>query len=257
MNYSQEINDSRYIERDGRMYRVTPTGEQPICNAVIDRNGDKVRCKAIALSGQDFCFHHGTELIKRNEKPQYLAHAYKVNRRRFAKAGKDLLDKVDAHREDPELFSLRDDTAYITALVDVRAEAAGEGVSIDQYRKVESAYNLARSKLGSPDFIDAFEQIGDLLKERLDEYAASKDVLELISRRADLVEAEQRMMQTKSYTLEADQAFMLIMQIVEVVKSSVRDADELTAIKTGINKLLRQHKQEIDEPIEDAVVIDG
>jgi hypothetical protein len=257
MNYSQEINDSRYIDRDGRMYRVTATGEQPICNAVIDRNGEKVRCKAIALSGQDFCFHHGTELIKRNEKPQFLAHAYKVNRRRFAKAGKDLLDKVDAHREDPELFSLRDDTAYITALVDVRAEAAGEGVSIEQYRKIESAYNLARSKLGSPDFIDAFEQIGDLLKESLDEYSASKDVLELISRRADLVEAEQRMMQTKSYTLEADQAFMLIMQIVEVVKTSVRDADVLTAVKAGINKLLRQHKQEVDDPIEDAVVIDG
>ena len=65
------------------------------------------------------------------------------------------------------------------------------------------------------------------------------------------------MMQTKSYTLEADQAFMLIMQIVEVVKQSVRDADELTAIKTGINKLLRQHKQEVDDPVEDAVVVDG
>ena len=64
------------------------------------------------------------------------------------------------------------------------------------------------------------------------------------------------MMQTKSYVLEADQAFMLIMQVVEVVKSCVRNADELMAIKTGINKLLKSHKQETDEPIEDAVIVD-
>jgi hypothetical protein len=256
MNYAQEFNDSRYVERDGRMYRITQHGEHLICNAIIEKNGERVRCRAIAISGHDYCKHHGIELIKRNDQPKFLAHAYKVNRRRFAKAGKDLLEKVDAHRDDPELFSLRDDTAYLTALVDVRAEAAGEGVSIDQYRKIESAYNLARSKLGSPDFIDAFEQIGDLLQERLNEYDASKDVLELISRRADLVEAEQRMMQTKAYTLEADQAFMLIMQILEVVKRSVRDVDVLTAIQTGINKLLPKYKHDAEE-IQDAEIVDG
>jgi hypothetical protein len=139
--------------------------------------------------------------------------------------------------------------------MDTRAEAAAEGVGLEQYRKVEAAYSLAKSKLGSPDFIDAFEQIGDLLDERMDEYSASKDVIELISRRSDLVEAEQRIMQTKAYTLEADQAFMLVMQIVEVVKTSIRDADELVAIQSGINKLLRMHHADQEVEIQDAEIV--
>ena len=57
MNYSQEINDTRYIERDGRMYRVTATGEQPICNAVIEKLtpfiGSEVRIKVV-LNQDDF-----------------------------------------------------------------------------------------------------------------------------------------------------------------------------------------------------------
>ena len=255
MNYIQEVNGN-YIERDGRVYRKTPHGEALVCSALVDKDGTKRRCRALALSGQEYCMAHGGAHLRKAETPRYLGHLFQANRKRFSKVGKELLEKVDSYRDDPDLFSLRDDTAYVTALLDQRAEAAAEGVGIEQYRKIESAYNLARSKLGSPDFIDAFEQIGDLLKERLDEYSASKDVLDLINRRTDLVEAEQRMMQTKAYTLEADQAFMLIMQIVDVVKTNVRDSDELAGIKSGINKLLRQHKQDTTEDIQDAEIVE-
>jgi hypothetical protein len=62
-------------------------------------------------------------------------------------------------------------------------------------------------------------------------------------------------MQTKAYTLEADQAFMLIMQIVEVVKTSIRDADSLMAIQGGINKILRMHNAEQEVEIQDAVIV--
>lgn len=258
MNYIQEVNgNDNYIEREGRVYRKTPHGEALVCSALIDKDGVKRRCRALALSGQEYCMAHGGAHLRKSESPRYLGHLFQANRKRFSKVGKELLEKVDAYRDDPDLFSLRDDTAYVTALLDQRAEAAAEGVGIEQYRKLESAYNLARSKLGSPDFIDAFEQIGDLLKEKLDEYSASKDVLDLINRRTDLVEAEQRMMQTKAYTLEADQAFMLIMQIVDVVKTNVRDTDALTGIQSGINKLLRQHKQETKEDIQDAEIVNN
>lgn len=255
MNYIQEINGN-YIERDGRVYRKTPHGEALVCSALVEKDGTKRRCRALALAGQEYCMAHGGAHLRKAETPKYLGHLFQANRKRFSKVGKELLEKIDAYRDDPDLFSLRDDAAYVTALLDQRAEAAGEGVGIEQYRKLESAYNLARSKLGSPDFIDAFEQIGDTIKERLDEYSASKDVLDLIGRRTDLVETEQKMMQTKAYTLEADQAFMLVMQLVEIVKSSVRDADTLTAIQSGMNKLLRQYKQETPDDIVDAVVVE-
>ena len=252
---SQNVDDPMFIERADGLYRKAFGKYVKCCAGFVMDGNQKRNCKSPAITGSQYCAAHGSQALQKLEKPQYLAHLFQKERKRFKRIGKDLLEKVDNYRDDPDLFSLRDDTAYITALMDTRAEAAAEGVGLEQYRKVEAAYSLAKSKLGSPDFIDAFEQIGDLLNERMDEYSASKDVIELIARRSDLVEAEQRIMQTKAYTLEADQAFMLVMQIVEVVKTSIRDADELVAIQSGINKLLRMHHADQEVEIQDAEIV--
>jgi len=254
---SQGVDDPSYVERQDGVYKRMSSGNYAkCCEAMITVDGTKRQCKNPSLKEQKYCAAHGQVHLLKSEKPQYLSHLFQKERVRFKKVGSQLLEKVDKYRDDPDLFSLRDDTAYVTALVDVRAEAASEGVGLEQYRKIESAYYLAQSKLGSPDFIDAFEQIGDLLKERMDEYSASKDVLELIDRRASLVEAEQRMMATKAYTIEANQAMMLVLQIVEVVKGSVRDQEVLVSIKSGINKLMRMYSHELEsEPIIDATIV--
>jgi hypothetical protein len=49
---------------------------------------------------------------------------------------------------------------------------------------------------------------------------------------------------------------MLIMQIVEVVKTSIRDADSLMAIQGGINKILRMHNAEQEVEVQDAVIVE-
>jgi hypothetical protein len=252
---SQNVDDPTYIEREDGLYRKTFGKYIKCCSGYVLDGKTKRPCRSTPLHGTEYCAAHGSQALQRAEKPQYLQHLFQRERRRFKGVGKDLLEKVDNYRDDPDLFSLRDDTAYLTALMDTRAEAAAEGVGLEQYRKIEAAYSLAKSKLGSPDFIDAFEQIGDLLNERMDEYAASKDVIDLIARRSDLVEAEQRIMQTKAYTLEADQAFMLIMQVVEAIKTSIRDAETLVAIQGSINKILRMHHAEQEVEIQDAEIV--
>lgn len=92
-----------------------------------------------------------------------------------------------------------------------------------------------------------------MVDEGIDVYRASQDVIQLIDKRTDIVEAEARMLHTKAYTLEVDQAYSLAMQILKVVKDCVRDASELQAIKVGFGKLLRQYQQ---EDIQDAEIID-
>ena len=253
---SQNVDDPTYIERADGLYRKSFGKYVKCCAGFVMEGKHKRPCKGPAISGSQYCASHGSQALQKLEKPQYLSHLFQKERRRFKGVGKDLLEKVDNYRDDPDLFSLRDDTAYLTALMDTRAEAAAEGVGLEQYRKIEAAYSLAKSKLGSPDFIDAFEQIGDLLDERMDEYSASKDVIDLIARRSDLVEAEQRIMQTKAYTLEADQAFMLIMHVVDAIKTSIRDAETLLAIQGSINKILRMHHAEQEMEIEDAVIVE-
>jgi hypothetical protein len=241
---------------DGVRYRKTEHGRIKLCKgAKRNTNGEEL-CGNPALKGRDYCKYHGGRNLMGVEHPNFLTGLRSHNYKRFANVGKDLLDKIETLREDPDLFSLKDDAAFITAIMDKRAEAVGEGVGLDQYKKVQAAYQLAHSKLGSPDFIDAFESIGDVLADTMDQYNAARDVMELIDKRTSIVEAEQRMMHAKAYTLEVDQAFSLAMQVLEIVKDNVRNAEELIAIRSGVQRLLRVYKAPDEDDVLDAEVVD-
>jgi hypothetical protein len=236
-------------------YRVNGTKQIKLCRGTThDIDGERP-CNNIAMSGRNYCRNHGGKTLIGPSHPNFITGLTSVGYKRFSKVGQQLLQQINDLRNDPDLFSLKDDAAFITAIMDKRAEAASEGVGIEQYKKVQAAYQLAHSKLGSSDFIDAFEQIGDTLNETLDMYAASRDVMELIDRRVEIVEAEQRMMHAKAYTLEVDQAFSLAMQVLEIVKDNVRNGDELVAIRTGVQKLLKVYKGDEPEDIVDAEIV--
>jgi len=242
---------------DGVRYRKHANGRIKLCNGTKFVDNEKVPCNNPAMKGRDYCKYHGGRALMGVEHPMFLTGLRSKNYKRFASVGKDLLDKIETLREDPDLFSLKDDAAFITAIMDKRAEAVGEGVGIDQYKKVQAAYQLAHSKLGSPDFLDAFESIGDVLSDTLDQYTAARDVMELIDKRTSIVEAEQRMMHAKAYTLEVDQAFSLAMQVLEIVKDNVRNAEELIAIRSGVQRLLKVYKAPgEDDDVVDAEVVD-
>jgi hypothetical protein len=243
-----QIGDDRYRVSNGKKVKLC----RGMC--VGDMAGPRP-CNSMAISGRDYCRNHGGKTLIGPAHPSFITGLHTRNYKRFSKVGQQLLSQIEELRNDPELFSLKDDAAFITAIMDRRAEAASEGVGLEQYKKVQAAYQLAHSKLGSSDFIDAFEQIGDVLNETMDMYAASRDVMELIDRRVEIVEAEQRMMHAKAYTLEVDQAFSLAMQMLEIVKDNVRNGDELIAIRTGVQKLLKVYKNDEDDEIIDAEVV--
>lgn len=236
-------------------FRTNGNKQIKLCRGTIyDINGER-QCNNMALSERNYCRHHGGKTLIGPAHPNFITGLSSVGYKRFSKVGQQLLIQIQELRNDPDLFSLKDDAAFITAIMEQRAEAASEGVGLEQYKKVQAAYQLAHSKLGSSDFIDSFEQIGDVLNETLDMYAASRDVMELIDRRVGIVEAEQRMMHAKAYTLEVDQAFSLAMQVLEVVKDNVRNGDELVAIRTGVQKLLKIYKGENVDDINDAEIV--
>lgn len=247
---------SEIVERDGYRYRISGNRTVRLCKGIAHGNDGPYPCGKPAIRDRDYCASHGGKALMGPQHNNFLTGLHSRNYKRFANVGQDLLEKIETLRDDPDLFSLKDDAAFITAIMDKRAEAVGEGVGLDQYKKVQAAYNLAHSKLGSPDFIDAFESIGDVLNETMDQYTASRDVLELIEKRTGIVEAEQRMMHAKAYTLEVDQAFSLAMQVLEIVKDNVRNAEELIAIRAGVQRLLKVYKApgEDDDVIEAEVV---
>jgi hypothetical protein len=238
-------------------FRVSGEKRVKLCKGmVMQEDGTKRPCNAMAIKDRDYCSSHGGKSLVGPAHPAFLTGLTSKNYKRFNNVGKDLLEKIETLREDPDLFSLKDDAAFITAIMDKRAEAVGEGVGYDQYKKVQASYQLAHSKLGSPDFIDAFESIGDVLNETLDQYSAARDVMELIEKRTSIVEAEQRMMHAKAYTLEVDQAFSLAMQVLEIVRENVRNAEELIAIRSGVQRLLKVYKSPEDDDVVDAEVVE-
>jgi len=214
-------------------------------------NGDP--CGVTAVKGRDYCIHHGGKTLEGTDSPAFRTGLWSKQRRRFASVAPKLLHRIDELRDDPDLFSLKDDAAYLTALMDVRAEAASNGISVEHYEQIKDQMQVCKATVGTPEFDKAFKALGKMVDDGIDIYRASEDVIALIDKRTDIVEAEARMLHTKAYTLEVDQAYSLAMQILKVVKDCVHDAGQLQAIKLGFGKLLRQYQQ--DDDIQDAEII--
>lgn len=201
----------------------------------------------VAIKGRDHCKHHGGTSLIGPDSPAFKTGLWSKQRRRFAQVAPTLLTRIDELRDDPDLFSLKDDAAYLTALMDIRAEAASHGVNYEHYQDIQAVFSqMTRAKrTGDQEtFEELFEELGDKIRNGVDLYKASNDVIELIEKRTDIVEAEQKMLHTKAYTLEVDQAYSLIMQVIGVVKANVRHHDEMANINAGIGKLLKQYQED-------------
>lgn len=244
------------IGEDGIRHRTNSNGVViKLCNAKVSHG----ECNQPAVSGRNFCINHGGRASLVHEHGNFVHGLNSANKKRFSNIGQQLLTRINELRDDPELFSLKDDAAYITAIIDQRAEAATEGISGALLRELRETYlSSARAyKSGDlPAFQESFKALGTMLTEGANSVKATDEVLELISRRVDIVESEQRMTHAKAYTLEVDQAYSLINQFLAIIKGAVRDADELTAIKSGVVKLLKTYKSESEQDIIDVEVVD-
>ena len=244
------------IGEDGIRHRTNSNGVViKLCNAKVSHG----ECNQPAVSGRNFCINHGGRASLVHEHGNFVHGLNSANKKRFSNIGQQLLTRINELRDDPELFSLKDDAAYITAIIDQRAEAATEGISGTLLRELrETHLSSARAyKSGDlPAFQESFKALGTMLTEGANSVKATDEVLELISRRVDIVESEQRMTHAKAYTLEVDQAYSLINQFLAIIKGAVRDADELTAIKSGVVKLLKTYKSESEQDIIDVEVVD-
>jgi hypothetical protein len=239
---------------DGIRWVDSPTGRKRLCSAVLS-HGEQ--CKRVVPADQAYCKSHSRMLERTTNTLQFKHGLQSKFRKRFSGVGRNLLARIDELREDPSLWSLKDDAAYITALMDTRAEAAGEGVSYEQIKTIQRLYEQAFKEYnkGEPTFERTLVELGTAINNRIDEFAASRDVLDLIERRTAIVETEQRLQHAKAYTLEVDQAFSLVMQVLDVVKAAVKDVDEMQAIKTGVTRLLRVYEEQAQDII-DAEIVD-
>lgn len=244
------------VDEQGVRHRTNSNGVViKLCNAKVSHG----ECNQPAIAGRNFCAVHGGRASLVHEHGNFVHGLHSANKKRFSNIGQQLLTRINELRDDPDLFSLKDDAAYITAIIDQRAEAATEGISGALLRDLRETYlSAARAyKAGDiPTFQESFKLLGSMLTEGANAVKATDEVLELIARRVDIVESEQRMVHAKAYTLEVDQAYSLINQFLAIIKATVRDADQLTAIKSGVGKLLKTYKTDAEQDIIDVEVVD-
>lgn len=242
------------MEESQERYGQTQTGGlAKLCHAEI--NGKP--CGRFALRERNFCARHGGRTGIGPENSAFTTGLMGAQRKRFSSLGKELLTRLDELRNDPELFSLKDDAAYITAIIDRRAEAAEEGLGVETLNQLRQLYRECANALAegkTHDFDKGFEQMGGIIRQGLQDSKATEEVIDLIQKRVGIIEAEQRMTHVKAYTLEVDQAYALIQQVLKVVMDSVQDVNSLHAIRTGVQRILRVYRNV--EDIIDAEVID-
>lgn len=226
------------------------------CIATFTRHGEKHQCKRNAMEGHTLCGFHVSKATRNINSPTFKTGLHGMNRERFSSVAPKLLTRIRELRDDPDLWSLKDDTAYITALLDLRAEAINEGITTEHYIEIKGVVKTLKTEWRNSNFEEVgrlIDHLDSAISNGADATKASDSLIDLIKQRAFIVETEQKMLQTKSYILEVDQAYSLIMQVLDVIKKSVKDAEEMNAIKSGIGKLLRQYQE---EEVIDAEVVD-
>jgi hypothetical protein len=227
------------------------------CAATFRSNGVTKQCDLNAKKGSYFCDKHDKKSKSIVHENRFMHGLKSPYRKRFSEVGRQLLERINELREDPDLFSLKDDAAFVTALMDIKAAAISDGISIDHYNSIKRLVRtvVSSAKAGDMDILaSSSNDLLELIDKGADALAASDEVVKLIEKRTDIIEAEQRMLQVKAYTLEVDQAYSLVMQVYGIMKQHIKNADELRAINTGIGKLLKQYQAE--EEILDAEVVD-
>jgi hypothetical protein len=217
------------------------------CVATFTRGGDKYQCKRNAMDGHTLCAFHVSSATRNINSPTFKTGLSGVNRERFASVAPKLLTRIRELRDDPELWSLKDDTAYVTALLDIKAEAINEGITTDHYIAIKSLTKALKREWKESNYDEVgklIDQLDESVTEGADATKASDSLIDLIRFRASVVETEQRILQSKSYILEVDQAYSLIMQVLGVIKKSVKDAEAMAAIKAGVSGLLKQYQDD-------------
>ena len=124
-------------------------GKVPLCQSA---NPDGQLCKNLAIKDRDYCKYHGGKALMGPDNPAFKTGLWSKQRRRFASVAPKLLQRIEELREDPELFSLKDDAAYLTALMDIRAEAASNGISVEHYEEIKDQMAVCKATQGTEEF---------------------------------------------------------------------------------------------------------
>jgi hypothetical protein len=212
-----------------------PHGKMPMPQCTALSKQSRQRCKRHAAVGRAVCSIHG------GKTPAGIASAnYKTGR--YSKVmPKRLLETYEAARLDPDLLNLSDDISALDArIADVltRVETGDAGETWQALKSAWNAFRIAQAAKDGPKTQLALATIGRTIETGAGDWAAWREVLNLIERRSKLVGSETKRRIAMQDMTDNGAVMALLQRLGDAVKRHVPDRDARQAIQREISVAL-------------------
>lgn len=163
-----------------------------------------------------------------------------------------LAASFQASNSDPDLLNLRREVSLTDSRIDDLLGRVDSGESGELWRSVRATFTEAEKQrsrwdrnIGSVEgekakqsFFEAFEMIGVLTAEGIQDYQAWDEVNKMIDQRLRLAETETKRLEKMGRMVTADRAMTMVAALVGLVKTHVSDRNALLGIIRGLDVIL-------------------
>lgn len=203
------------------------------CTAKSKRTGE--RCKGQAVLGKSVCFQHGGATPSGPAASQFKHGRYsKLLPVRLAATYQQAVSDAD-------LLALRDDIALVDARLGDILGRVDSGESGEAWRLAREAYKALTDGLAAGDTAASKAALSDLdgiIRRGQGDYAAWREVGDLLDRRERLVRSERRRLVELQQTMTIEQAMVFTGAVIALVDQHVTDQHARAAISDGIRRIV-------------------
>jgi hypothetical protein len=199
------------------------------------RNRQGEPCQRWALAGRTRCRLHGGKTLVGTASANFRTGRYS------AYLPPRLRERYEQAADDPELLSLRSEVALLDArLTDLlsRVHTGESGLLWAELRRAYRAF--AKARLAGDDEAAALAMVEHLIERAGQDHQAWAEIGELIEQRRKLAESEGKRLVTLQQMMTAEQAMVLMRNMVDIVTRHVSDRQALSAIVVEMRQLSEQ-----------------
>lgn len=193
------------------------------------------RCKKQAVPGKKVCRYHGGA-----SKSGALAGAARSLRYSKVIPSRMLERYLEAER-DPQLLSLRADIALVDARIGELLKRTDHGGAAILWDALNRAFNeyMAFRRAGKVDEMShALEEVGEIVKKGHVDSLVWNEIMTLMALKMRLAESERKRLVEMQQILTMGEASSLVTTILDVVKRTVSNPDEIVEIGKALKKML-------------------
>ncbi len=153
---------------------------------------------------------------------------------------KRLLERYNQARQDPELFSLREEVAALDARIAdvmVRVDTGESGNMWKTAREAFKALELAARREDKVEQGIQFGKMRSILGRGIADYSAWNELTGLFDKRRRLVESERKRRVEEQLTMTLEEGMNLMTAMTMAVKQNVEDRATLAAIQDAFIRL--------------------